>query len=129
MKVYLLSIEELQEKIVSEDFCLQRLDSHRRGKAEQMKAPNAWYLSIGAGLLLQLVGYEEAVKIGTGGGICRWSEARTGEQSEAGKENQPIASAKKQSQIVVLSVTQLLERLGNGRRIREGKSGRKAIKR
>lgn len=60
MKIYLLSIQELQEKIVPEAACVSRLDSHRREKAEQMKAPGARYLSIGAGLLLQLAGSERS---------------------------------------------------------------------
>ena len=95
MKVYLLSIEELQEKIVSENACLQRLDSHRREKAEQMKAPNVRYLSIGAGLLLQLVGREERMGVAPEGGIEK--------QSKVKAENQP--------QIELFSVTQLLNRL------------------
>ena len=92
MKIYLLSIEELQEGIVSEEECLQKLDFYRREKAERIRAQEARYLSIGAGLLLQLAG-------------CK----RNPEMDLAGDVG--IMADRGQAQVEIRSVTQLLEQL------------------
>lgn len=100
MKLYLLSVKELQDGIVTTERCLEKLDSHRRKKAEQLKAPDAKALSIGAGLLLQLV----------------WAEREEGHWGKVGIPRDGF-SAKEQSVeaetplMEQFSVTQLLDRL------------------
>lgn len=61
MKVYLLSIEELQKRAdaganvqVLYEKCLKKMDTHRLEKVRRLKTENARNLAIGAGLLLQL---------------------------------------------------------------------------
>lgn len=92
MKIYLLSIEELQEGIVSEEECLQKLDSHRREKAERTRAQGARYLSIGAGLLLQLAGCKHDPEMDLAGDATTLADSG-------------------QAQVEIRSVTQLLEQL------------------
>ena len=92
MKIYLLSIEELQEGIVSEEECLQKLDSHRREKAERTRAQGARYLSIGAGLLLQLAGCKHDPEMDLAGDATTMADSG-------------------QVQVEIRSVTQLLEQL------------------
>ena len=55
MKIYLLSIEELQDKKTQAlyDQCLRKMDTHRLEKVRKLKAENARKQAIGAGQLLQ----------------------------------------------------------------------------
>lgn len=61
MKLYLLSIEEMSGGAEAERLCgraMGYLDAHRAQKAGRIRAGNARMLSVGAGLLLQLIGAE-----------------------------------------------------------------------
>ncbi len=62
MKLYLLSVEELNGGAEAERLCSRAvgyLDTHRAEKAWKLRAGNARMLSVGAGLLLQLAAVED----------------------------------------------------------------------
>jgi len=59
MKMYLLSIRELQEGTVLLERCMEKVDAQRREKARSFRSPGSQFLSVGAGLLLQLSSTEE----------------------------------------------------------------------
>ena len=110
MKIYLLSIKELREEAEAGnradaqalcEKCLRKMDVHRREKVYKLKAENARYLAIGAGVLLQLA----------------WADC-VDEQIGKMQDDKPQekkTQERKTPKMVVLNLSDLLQRLTSER--------------